>query len=110
MKRAFLDDVRLTPGDCNITWRDADEAVSWMEENGCPSFISFDHDLGEEQGGYSFKLKPTGLDVVKWMVERDIESPGFIPKDFDFDVHSANPVGAKNIRSYLKQYLSMRES
>ena len=109
MKRAYLDDVRETPDGFDVAWRDTFEAVEWMGTHGCPAFISFDHDLGEEPGGYSFHEKPNGFQLVKWMVAEDIaRGGGFIPKDFTFHVHSANPVGAKNIFEYLTQYLSMR--
>ena len=32
----------------------------------------------------------------------------FIPADFVFFVHSANPVGARNIKGYLNCYLAQR--
>ena len=60
----FLDDYRI-PVDCtsymqlrtvhyelyNQDWvivRSCSEFVSWIEKNGLPGTISFDHDLGEE--------------------------------------------------------------
>lgn len=58
-------------------------------------FISFDHDLGEDENG---KLVSTGMDCAKWLVEQNI-----VPDDYN--VHSANPVGAENIRSYIKNWI-----
>jgi hypothetical protein len=31
-----------------------------------------------------------------------------IPQDFQFYVHSKNPIGAKNIQMYLDNYLTMK--
>ena len=59
------------------------------------SYISFDHDLGSIQTGY---------DCAKWLVRYDM-SNGILAPGFTFNVHSANPVGATNIRNYLNNYL-----
>jgi len=67
-------------------------------EYGCPNYISFDYDLG--------KNAPTGYDFAKWLIEEHVSKNIRIPANFDFNVHSANPVNAKNISEYLKQYLS----
>lgn len=100
MKMAYLDDVRETPPNFTIRWKSYDDAVSYMTKNGCPNFISFDHDLGTGK---------TGMDLVKWIVEMDLNNNSFIPKGFMFHVHSSNPQGAENIFSYLSQYLRMKE-
>lgn len=72
-----------------------------MLNRGCPTFISFDHDLGPDE--------KTGYDLAKWLVERDLDSNGaFIPATFEFYVHSQNPVGAANIRNYLQRYLEYK--
>lgn len=101
----YIDDLR-TP-QTNRDWiivRSFDEAVELMEKDGCPNYISFDHDLGDIG-------TKTGKDIANWLVEKDQESDGnFIPNDFEFNVHSANPVGVKNIEGLLKQYLSFRNA
>jgi hypothetical protein len=107
--RAYLDDVREMPEGFNVLWRSRDEALEWMTKYGCPDFISFDHDLGIEFVPYP--RETTGMDVVKWMVNEDMGhnefgSGFFIPNNFDYAVHSANPVGARNIASYLCGYLN----
>lgn len=61
-------------------------------------YVSFDHDLGTEKTGY---------DCVKLLVEYDIAHK-MLAKDFTFNVHSANPVGAKNIQAYMENYLEQR--
>ena len=97
MWQLFLDDERF-PDDI-LGWmfaRSVDKAIELCNIYGCPSFISFDHDLGEVL---------TGKDFACWLVGRDLDEQfKFIPDDFDFYVHSQNPVGAKNIHDYLTQY------
>jgi hypothetical protein len=40
----------------------------------------------------------------------DAEEDFRLPADFDFYVHSQNPVGAANIEGLMRQYLSVRDS
>ena len=115
MMKMFLDDERWPPRkgwwQKVLSWikiypewiivRSYDEACLKVTELGCPSFISFDHDLGPGQSGLNF---------VKWLVTIDLEHPYFfIREDFQFQVHSANPVGRQNIEQYLNQYLEWRK-
>ena len=105
--KLFIDDERFPPND-GAKWtivRTVEEATRYMEDHGCPSFISFDHDLGEHaQGGDAIYL-------VHWLIEKDIDANGdFIPSDFAYYVHSQNPVGAANIRGWLDNYLIFRAS
>lgn len=72
--------------------------------NTCESTVarwnSFDHDLGGDD---------IAMRVVKRMVEIDLDGGGkFIPACFVFFVRSANPVGARNIESYLNCYLAQK--
>jgi len=80
----FLDDVRQPP-DGWIWIKTADEAIVLLSMNVVET-ISLDHDLGEG--------KKTGYDVVKW-IERKVFLDNYIPPKIY--VHSANPVGRKNI-------------
>jgi len=101
----FLDDTRAPfPQFAEMPLEQARsyaEAIKMMEEKGCPSFVSFDHDLGEG---------PTGKDVAEWMVCKDMEEGGkWMPPNFNFAVHSANFYGAESIRSYLTQYLEKKK-
>ncbi len=95
--KLFIDDERHSADNDFIVKRTSEEAIRWMEENGCPDFISFDHDLGGDD---------TARRVVAWMIDKDLDNPDFIKKDFDFYVHSQNPVGAKWIRDTLKSYFT----
>ncbi len=102
MNKLYLDDIRIPTSSGFAIVRSYDDAVHYMRKNGCPDFISFDHDLGEAD-------EHSGLDVAKWMVERDMNDNGqFIPEDFTFNVHSANPPGAANIKGLLDNYLEQR--
>jgi hypothetical protein len=99
--KLFLDDERFpAEKDTDFTIaRSCEEAITLMQTHGCPVFVSFDHDLGLEKSGY---------DLAKYIVEQDLDSNlSFIPKEFSFYVHSQNNVGAKNIQTYLTQYLEM---
>ena len=106
--KLYLDDIRVPAhvgsGFKNTTgWllaRTYDEAVSIVMDKGCPVYISFDHDLGDENA-------KTGYDFAKWLVEQDLDH-GILPDNFDFNVHSANPVGAANITGLLDSYLKTR--
>lgn len=100
----FIDDERFPIDqyiDTFIIARSYDEGVELCETKGCPIFISFDHDLGGKS--------PTGYDFAKYLVEKDLDLDGsFIPDNFNFHVHSANPVGKENIQQLLKNYLGQR--
>ena len=103
MNKLFIDDIRNPATNDFAIVRSAADAYEFMEAFGCPDFISFDHDLGESDA-------PTGFDVAKWMVDRDLDTGGkFIPANFDYYVHSANPVGAANITGLLDNYLAVRD-
>ncbi len=99
--KLFIDDERFPPED-NKFWRIArtmTEVQETIQTHGFPIFVSFDHDLGEHE--------PTGFDIVKWIVETDLDHPR-IPDGFDFYTHSQNPIGAKNITELLRNYLKQR--
>lgn len=98
--RLFIDDLR-EPSDAGWTIaRSSAEAITCLADLGCPDEISFDHDLGNDD---------TAMIVAKRLVEMDLDASGqFIPSGFRFYVHSANPVGAANIRGLLASYLQAR--
>lgn len=95
--RLWLDDLRPAPP--NWVWcKTLDEVqIVFMiaaREGTAISEMSFDHDLGEGQ--------PDGYDVIKWIVRT---YPSLYP--WKVSVHSANPVGAENIRAYDEWFRRM---
>lgn len=98
--KMFIDDERDPPnGETDwVVCRTPQDVFYAVTTKGFPAFISFDHDLGADMTGY---------DIVKDLVEEDMCRDGrMIPEDFDFYVHSQNPIGAENIRRYLNSYLA----
>jgi hypothetical protein len=102
----FIDDER-DPGQRKppvgnkwVIVRCMSDTIKYINSAGWPGFISFDHDLGYNE--------PTGHDIVKWIIEQDLEFET-LPTGFKFDVHSQNPVGAKNIVSHLNNYLTWKK-
>ena len=115
----FLDDVRV-PTD--VTWaaipenqhysvvRNYEQFISLILARGVPKYVCYDHDLADchyvdgLKGGkinYNKYVEKTGYDCAKWLVDycvrQNIKHPPYV-------VHSLNPVGKKNIESYIENY------
>lgn len=60
--------------------------------------LSLDHDLASF---YGYK-ELTGMDIVNWLVQRKMDGLYVPPKIY---VHSANPVGSRNMMETIKRYL-----
>lgn len=108
----FLDDIRF-PADVRydigpyrdvIICRTMDDAVWCVEQRGLPKFISFDHDLADIHYIIGDGEK-TGFTFAKWLCDYIMDNQLDIPADFSYYVHSANPVGAENIRMYMENFL-----
>ncbi|HEX5152568.1 MAG TPA: cyclic-phosphate processing receiver domain-containing protein [Parafilimonas sp.] len=114
-KCLFLDDKRL-PTDCInymqsrgidasiylLPWEivnSYNDFINWIEQNGLPSIISFDHDLAEAE--------KSGMDAAKWLVNYCLEKDLPLPRCI---VHSMNPVGAENIKALLNSYIAFQKS
>lgn len=107
--KIWLDDLRLPPTPdwlwCKSHW----DLQSAVEKYGLPELISFDHDLGRharyiEQpfgGKWMNNESKNGFACAKWLVHYCMDNHKKLP---DWEVHSANPVGAENIRGILKNY------
>jgi len=117
----FLDDERI-PKD--VTWinlpaqnwqivRSYDEFVKFIENNGVPIFISFDHDLAHEHyrqsmynpdrhynSYYPFFKEKTGFHCAKWLVEYCFDNRLDLP---NYVAHTKNPIGKENIESIMEQ-------
>ena len=100
----FIDDERFPPRDRNqwIIARNWEDVMMCLRIHGMPGFISFDHDLGEDTH--------TGYDIAKLLVSLDMdgEDDFKLPDEFDFYVHSQNPIGKKNIEEFLRNYLEFK--
>ena len=89
----YLDDLRPTPEGFDRVYS-YEEFVDYLEKEGLPDFISFDHDLGEDLSGY---------DCAKYLVEYCLAHQRPLP---DYQVHSQNPVGKENIERLLENFRS----
>lgn len=91
----YIDDLREKPGYYDKQFRDYDSFELYVKCIGdCISncHISFDHDLGEGKSGYD-----CAKFLVNWCIENGYEVP-------TYTIHSANPVGAENIKSVFETY------
>ena len=76
-----------------VVRRSSEAAIQTISKNGSPTFIAFDHDLGGTD---------TTRKVVLWLVDELLEGRIFMPRSFDWVIHSANPVGAKWLKDTLE--------
>lgn len=103
--KLYLDDIRKPIDTDYIIVRSFKEAIKFIENNNIPSYISFDHDLGCDKYG---KLLKDGYDFAKWLIEMDLDNKFKFPNDFEYNVHSANPVGKHHIETILDNYLQFK--
>lgn len=125
----FLDDI-ISPFDKETNWlvfspieqpfdvvwvKNFQDFIDWININGLPDAICFDHDLGMQVAiearniGMSKRKsrilkseEKTGYDAAKWLVEYCIDNNKELPL---YNIQSANPVGKKNIDDLLKNYI-----
>ncbi len=67
-----------------VVVRSSKDAIQHMIDHGMPIFISFDFDLGGDD---------TSKTVVKWIIEAVLNKSVTISPEFDWFVHSQNPIG-----------------
>jgi len=115
MTKLYLDDYRMPP----TGWtgvKSYDEFVDFIEKNGLPDIISFDHDLAEEHYPWSPETEPTfskgfidyaayhektGYDCAQWLINYCHRNKQKLPQ---WKVHSANDIGAENIENLLREH------
>ncbi len=86
--------------DVEVIWlKNMQDFVNWIQTNGVPDAICFDHDLGEDT--------PTGYDCAKWLVNYCLDHKVLPPI---WACQSANPVGKVNINRLLKNFVVRFES
>lgn len=96
--KLFLDDawddpeaLFRHPPDDFVPVKSSGAAIILIETMGeLPAFISFDHDLSGDD---------TAMKLIDYMIEHYYDSD--VP---DYQVHSANPVGAQNIISKMESW------
>lgn len=88
------------------------EFVRWIQENGVPDVITFDHDLAdvpalrtnlpiEDWFDLDENKEYTGTDCARWVVNHCMLNGIPVP---DYNVHSSNGEGGKNIKSIFETY------
>lgn len=105
MKKLFLDDIRTIEMVYDQTMekefdivRTYEDFVNYIEKKGLPEFISFDNDLGLDENN---EVAKDGYAAAKWLVYKS----GLDLRNLKFNVHSANPVAADQIRGLLNNYI-----
>jgi hypothetical protein len=95
----WLDDIR-TPNNIDnvIVARNSTDAINYVISNGFPGCMYLDHDLGGNDTTMVF-LKA----ITPFICNGTIK----IPKGFSYTIISANPVGAKNISSYINSLMKV---
>lgn len=94
--KLYLDDVRdPTESDYVLARSSVMAVVRCVETDELPVFMSLDHDLGEGDDAMKF------LKELYCLWEKGGSDPKKIP---DYVVHSANPIGAKNIIAYMESW------
>lgn len=97
MSRIYLDDERNPRVEkFDFIVRSSKEFFDLVDTLHYVSYVSFDHDLGLDS--------EDGLACAKYLVEADLEL-GILAENFEFNVHSANPVGRDNIIAYMENYV-----
>ena len=78
----------------NVVWvKDYDEFVRWIEKNGLPYKIAFDHDLGLGKSGY---------DAAHYVVDYCLDNGTDLPL---WTIQSSNTVGVENIDGLFRSFL-----
>ena len=82
-----------------VVWvKTYEEFIEWINQNGLPRMIAFDHDLGELNG----EVVKSGYDAAKWVVGYCLDDGLEMCK---WVVQSSNPVGVNNINGLLMNYV-----
>lgn len=90
--KLYLDDVREPEEASYVIARSTEEALGLCKELGFPTFMSLDHDLGGDDTTMVFLNR-----LVRELWDTSTSPP-------DYQVHSSNPVGAKNIVAFMESW------
>jgi len=99
--KIYLDDIRNAPDDSWTVIRDPNKVMmDYITTFAIIDEISFDHDLGENVA--------TGYDLLCWIERNFAEGTFYGIKDCKFSIHSANPVGCKNMQAAIASIERLR--
>lgn len=98
IRKLYIDDERFPKTEGWFIVRNFQEFKNWIEENGLPGEVSFDHDLGRKKNG---NLEENGVDCARWLCYYCIDNGLPLPK---WNIHTANNVGHDNILSVLNTF------
>jgi hypothetical protein len=98
--KLFVDDERNPPDETWDVARNYSEALDKLTNNKY-DVLSLDHDIASFDPDGREK---TGYDITLWLVDKHHSNRYFhVPSKIK--VHSANPVGKKNMESVIRRYL-----
>tara|TARA_Y100000310_G_scaffold141069_1_gene140476 strand:- start:840 stop:1184 length:345 start_codon:yes stop_codon:yes gene_type:complete len=92
----FIDDLREPAKRFDVIARSSNEAIKTVKKKGVPTYISFDHDLGGDD---------TAMKFINWLIDAVLDGEIQWSPRFRFAVHSANPVGARNIEGKMNNFI-----
>lgn len=96
--RVWIDDIRKMPEKYDVHIRSYSEARELLIAHAKDiKHISFDHDLGVDP---NWDKEKTGYDIA--CIIEDFARKGLM-KPITWEIHSANPVGSKNIEVAMKK-------
>lgn len=95
--KLFLDDLRAPPDQTWVVVRSVPAAIQYVNTYGLPIEMSLDHDLGGGQDAPAFVYYL----VTEWLDHDRFNGLTRV----QMNVHSANPVGARNLREYWASFV-----
>jgi hypothetical protein len=100
MYTLFLDDLRSPTSDLKDVKiaRNVSQAIKLVEGHGLPNVISFDHDLGSGEF--------TSPRFMWWLIDQHLDEKFDLNKVKQVLIHSANPVGAENLKELWNGFSS----
>lgn len=85
----------------DIVWvKNYKEFVDYINNNGIPDAVCFDHDLGLLS--YVDGKEMTGYDCAKYLIEYCINNNLKFPQ---YNIQSANPIGKDNINGIIRNFI-----
>lgn len=89
--KLFVDDERSAPKDWTLA-KDAETAIRLIARHS-PTDISLDHDAGNGT-----------FEPVAFFIGEKYNNDTFWADELEVTIHSANPIGAKHLKTILEEY------